>query len=159
MAKGLGIVAPRDSGWAGLLEGASKQHYFDKNLRRSLCGKVSILSAIGSLTEIGGDKSCCRGCMVQFESHRSTKIIEDGGWEPRGGTHKRHCYVRTDAPGPRTSLCGNAILLPELGYVSPGIGLDFDESECPACTFLVRQQIVFAITSRSSDNDSIEPTK
>lgn len=138
-----------DEGWAGSREGASRDHYFRSDRRRSLCGGVIVLAAIGALTKIGGNKSCCRACnnLHSAELKRIAALGPAGpdelpGWEPRGGTQKRHFFGLAEGPHSiRKSLCRNAILLRSLHGLQPGYELH--QARCSACLRIARRGVIF----------------
>lgn len=151
MATRLRIGLPRDEGWAGLLEGADRDHYFRSDRQRSLCGQVVVLSSVGALTKDGGNKSCCRACkdlhlaqLSRLTAQASAANREQPCWEPRGGKNKRHCFSLPGTPtGIMRSLCGNAILLPSLQSLLPGLAMRVDQLVCPSCTHLARRDVIF----------------
>ena len=138
----------RNEGWAGLAEGARRDHYFRSDRQHSLCGGVIVLSAIGALTPIGGNKSCCRSCndlhasaMKRIAALLPERPEEQPGWVPRGGTQKRHFFGLAASPqAVRTSLCRNAILLRSINNLRPGY--DFNRHNCFACWQISRRGVV-----------------
>lgn len=142
-------LSNRDEGWAGLLEGASRDHYFRSDRQRSLCGGVIVLSSTGALTESGGNKSCCRACndLHATEVKRIAALHlahheGQSGWEPRGGKHKRHFFAPAEDPQAiRTSLCCNVILLRSLRWLQPGY--EFHQRKCSACWRIARRGVMF----------------
>lgn len=154
MANKLLNLSRRDEGWAGLMEGADRDHYFRSDRRRSLCGGVVVLSAIGALTESGGKMSCCRACndrhlaeLERIAALEPARCEVHPGWEPRGGKQKRHFFGEAAVPGAiRTSLCNNAILLHSLRGLRPGY--EVREHNCSTCWNMARRGVLFVPLKR-----------